>query len=206
MDYQLPTTISDIITAALDEKMVSENTRTRALDLLVLVLILKTMKYFEEIKKFRARFMLLLEKDNLRVHVVPVISLLAKDVNVRKAILSQIISLSTSPGNHSFKGYITLLSRLILDQRLKTEPLDYVTILLACTLVRQPRLHLRFQVASALWCYYNKLVDESTIPDDLVSWFTIALFGRHATKMEVDSWCELSSRWLSNSPVESHQT
>ncbi|KAF9002358.1 hypothetical protein BDQ17DRAFT_1357322, partial [Cyathus striatus] len=170
MDYQVTyDTISDIITAALDEKMVSENTRTRALDLLVLVLNLKDNEVFRGIKKFRARFMLLLEKDNLRVHVVPVISLLAK---MSMAILSQIISLSTSPGNHSFKGYITLLSRLILDQRLKTEPLDYVTILLAS--------HLRFQVASALWCYYNKLEKIPTIPDD--------------------SWCELSSRWLSNSP------
>ncbi|KAF8976805.1 hypothetical protein BDQ17DRAFT_1339489, partial [Cyathus striatus] len=96
-------------------------------------------------------------------------------------------------GNHSFKGYITLVSTLLLDRRLEEEPIDYAMILLACSLVRQPRLaHLRFQVVSALWCYYSKTESEmkNKVPDELVRWFSFSLFGRHATKTEVDT-CSL---------------
>ncbi|KAF9002362.1 armadillo-type protein [Cyathus striatus] len=183
--------ILDIIAVALDDKVVSD-ARVRALELLVLV-SKESGKYLDDIKRYQPQFMSLLEKDHLRLHIVPLVSLLAQDVNVRKAILAQIISLCTSQGNHSFKGYITLVSTLLLDRRLEEEPIDYAMILLACSLVRQPRLaHLRFQVVSALWCYYSKTESEmkNKVPDELVRWFSFSLFGRHATKTEVDT-CSL---------------
>ncbi|KAF9002369.1 armadillo-type protein [Cyathus striatus] len=176
-------TISDLISVALDEKKVNNEVRIHALDLI------PADKCFDEIKRSLPQFILLLEHERLRLPAVRLISLLAQDNIVRKAILSQTISLSTSNETQSFKGYITLLSRLLLDKRLKDEPTDYAMILLACSLVTQPRLvHLRFQVVSALWCYYSKDERElnEKIPAELVKWFTFALFGRHANKTEVD--------------------
>ncbi|KAF9002326.1 armadillo-type protein [Cyathus striatus] len=132
-----------------------------------------------------------------------------QDANVRKAILLHIISLSTTHGTKSFKGYITLLSRLLLERRLKDESTDYVIMLLACTLVRQPRLtHLRFQVVSALWCNYREERGEMKrpIPGELVNWFTHALFGSHATPTEVHTWCKLGAKWLNNARVDMQVT
>ncbi|KAF8984274.1 hypothetical protein BDQ17DRAFT_747708 [Cyathus striatus] len=156
-------------------------------------------KCFDEIKRSLPQFILLLEHERLRLPAVRFISLLAQDNNVRKEILSQTISLITSNETQSFKGYITLFSRLLLDKRLKDEPTDYAMILLTCSLVTQPRLaHLRFQVVSTLWCYYSKDEHElnEMIPTELVKWFTSAFFGHNAKKAEVDSWCEMSPKWL----------
>ncbi|KAF8981830.1 hypothetical protein BDQ17DRAFT_846425 [Cyathus striatus] len=85
-------TISDLILVALDEKIHSE-VCIPALDLVVLVS--NDDKCFDEIKRSLPQFILLLEHERLRLPAVRLISLLAQDNNVRKAILSQTISLST---------------------------------------------------------------------------------------------------------------
>ncbi|KAF9002365.1 armadillo-type protein [Cyathus striatus] len=194
-------TVSDVISFALEEQKVDNEVRFNALDLLTFVSDDK--KCSDEIKRNLPNFLLLLEHDELQVPVVRLISSLAKDVVVRTEILSEMISLSAKKDTRSFKGYITLLARLLMDERLKVEPTaatDYVVILLTCSLVTHPRLDkLRFRVLSALRCYYTKKESDikDNIPVELVQWFMFALFGRHATKEEVDVWCEMGAKWLS---------
>ncbi|KAF8993223.1 armadillo-type protein [Cyathus striatus] len=190
--------IPDIISTVLYNEV--DDVRVVALELIVLV-AQQDERCLNEMMRYQQQFITLLESNSLKHSAAQVVSLMAKDKDVRKEILSQIVFMGVSPEIRSFKGYISLLSRLLIDQRLGKEPIDYIIVILVSTLVKQPRLqHLQFQVVSALRYYYSEVAAEqissSKFPDDLMRWFKLALFGRHATLSEVSTWNSLSSKWL----------
>ncbi|KAF8993219.1 hypothetical protein BDQ17DRAFT_1431830 [Cyathus striatus] len=187
--------IQFFVSIILNDKL--DNFRTAALKLVIFVLR-HDCSTLSEIKRFKPQFMLLLEADNMKFVVAELLSLMAKDRNIRKSILTDIIRLGISQENQLFKGHITLLSRLLIDKRILNEPTDYVMILFAYTLVSHPRLeYLKFQVVSALWCYHKPIEKEiGRRGDQLRNEFQSALFGRHATSTEVEEWCAMSSSLL----------
>lgn len=63
----------------------------------------------------------------------------------------------------------------------------------------------RFKILTALWCRYRSATiiptptqdgDETLEQNDLVAWFTLALFGRHARVDEVQEWLKRCDAWL----------
>ncbi|KAF8993216.1 hypothetical protein BDQ17DRAFT_154606 [Cyathus striatus] len=206
--------IPEIISIALSRDT-AEKVRILALDLIYLASSDDDdNNNLNEIIQRQHEFMLLLENAKHSHRAAKVLSIMAKNKDVRKDILSQIISHCIREDIKTHKGYITLIFQLLIDGRFKEEPTDYIMIILASTLVKRPKLaHLRFPVVSALWCYYYKILKEKTkadLPSDLAKWFTVALFGRHITSYEVRTWNTMGAGWLQNAQTnentgEEHQ-
>jgi hypothetical protein len=63
----------------------------------------------------------------------------------------------------------------------------------------------RHDILTALWCRYgSKMTLE---PNDepikqLAKWFTLALFGRHATTTEVKAWTERCESWFGEAKTD----
>lgn len=89
-------------------------------------------------------------------------------------------------------------------------------LFLASAIVTRPKLApYRFEILTALWCRYgsksitpvhSEPLDKSVLkqPNDLVDWFTFALFGRHATVHEVRTWLRRCKVWLPDEPELEH--
>lgn len=94
--------------------------------------------------------------------------------------------------------------------RFGDEPIDKVMLFVATAMATGPKLaQYRFELLAALWCRYRSASvtpthpvsrDKSVKQDDLVDWFTFALFGRHARVLEVRTWLKRSSEWLPEEP------
>jgi hypothetical protein len=80
----------------------------------------------------------------------------------------------------------------------------------ASAIVTRPALaQYRFKISAALWCRYGSKTVQ-TLDDEqdgegkqpgkaLNDWFTLALFGRHATVREVRTWLGRCETWLKQS-------
>ncbi|KAJ3549204.1 hypothetical protein NMY22_g982 [Coprinellus aureogranulatus] len=178
------------------------------------------------ITSLATKFMDLLPNDTLRPSVVSLLSLMATETTgtiassalvrdpltfkpVRQTISMQIIASVLGTDNVALLGHTELLARLILDGRFRSEPTDNVMLLLASVIVTKPKTaSYRFEILTALWCRYRDNPKNSASEgaggapmkqeDDLVQWFTLALFGRHATVSEVRTWLKNCSEWLPN--------
>ncbi|KAJ3521074.1 hypothetical protein NMY22_g12464 [Coprinellus aureogranulatus] len=202
--------IPEIIALALDEKDDVGGVRTTATRLLVALCsddmsgtgsrtVPRTRtSVLEQLTPLAMRFMDLLQNANLRPSVVELLSLMATESNVRRAISMQIISLAFGTDSGSLQGHTELLARLIAEGRFGGESIDRVVLLLASALVTRPNLtRYRAEILAALSCHYeskpNVPIDQGSEsqfvePKDLVDWFVLALFGRHATVREVVEW------------------
>ncbi|KAJ3538621.1 hypothetical protein NMY22_g5091 [Coprinellus aureogranulatus] len=218
--YLIESAIPEIIALALDEKDDVGGIRTTAIRLLVALSsddadnaddassrrvspTVRKTPVLKQLIPLATRFMDLLQIANLRPCAVELLSLLATELDVRRTISLQIISLAFGTDTSSLQGHTELLARLIaddcrMDSRFTSEPIDNVILFLTSAMITRPNLaHYRFEILPALWCHYGR---KSIIPvnhdtegevaeqNDLVVWFILALFGRHATDREVMEW------------------
>lgn len=87
------------------------------------------------------------------------------------------------------------------------EPTDLLMLLLLPTvLARQQFMPFRTITLNALWVWNSKEFTWGSevphFPTDVVEWFKFALFGKHATAYEVQTWCSRCQNWLSAQGVD----
>ncbi|KAJ3524913.1 hypothetical protein NMY22_g10796 [Coprinellus aureogranulatus] len=192
--------IPEIIALAFDEKEDNGEIRVTAIQLLVALSAAPKVtahrnsttassmnsSVVKHITPLATRFMDLLQNENLRLSVVELLSLMASEPTVRHTISLQIVSVAFGEGNIALLGHTELLARLISDGRFAEEPTDKVMLLFASAMMTRPELaRYRFEISTALWCRYRTT---SVEPNVLVNLFTLALFGQHATVLEVRTW------------------
>lgn len=128
---------------------------------------------------------------------------------VHQAIMLRIASMAFDPRNPALASYVELLTRLVSDGeysdpciterllnsgigRLGEKALDYMVFFVAPALVARPQItpFARFKLLTALWCRYGRRTEEFELEkhDQLLRWFILALFGRHVTPDEVETW------------------
>lgn len=96
-----------------------------------------------------------------------------------------------------------MLTSRLSKERFADAPIDYVTILFSSAMASRSSFTThRYQLVTSLWCHYstNPFKGASTGTEKevkgLVEYFVATLFGRHATKAEVDTWIANSERWV----------
>ncbi|RXW24839.1 hypothetical protein EST38_g994 [Candolleomyces aberdarensis] len=164
-----------------------------------------TSSVLKQITPLATKFMALLQVEHLRPSVVELLSLMSLDPTVRQTIMLRIASMAFGPETLALVGHVELLSRLLSDGRLGEKATDYMTLFLAPALVARPQLApYRLKILTALWCRYGRRTLEDTdAPEknvkhkELLEWFTLALFGRHATGHEATTWRTRCEVWLS---------
>ncbi|KAJ2929990.1 hypothetical protein H1R20_g7117, partial [Candolleomyces eurysporus] len=180
------------------------------------------------IKNQMSRFMALLENQDMRPLVIDLLSLVSIDCKVRQVVSLGIASPVFASGNTKLSvGLLELLHRLICDgtekhpssaiglysnqektERFKDEATDYMMLFLASALASTAPVNdqYRHKIFTGLWCCYGFKTLDKSASETLFKWFTLALFGRHATKYEVTAWrsgCEL---WLQDESRSTEQT
>lgn len=202
--------IPSLIILALDDAGDAGGSRAMALQLLV-SLMTQDDKGREAVKGHQrkhafqtTKFMALLGYRDLRSSLVELLSLMAVDATIRKTISLQVMTvLSSTVEDENYAGHAELLTRMISDKRFADAPIDYVTILFSSAMSSRSSFTThRYQLVTSLWCHYstNPFKGASTGTEKevkgLVEYFVATLFGRHATKAEVDTWIANSERWL----------
>ncbi|TEB39584.1 hypothetical protein FA13DRAFT_10714 [Coprinellus micaceus] len=147
--------------------------------------------------------MALLQDEILRHSVVELLSLMATNAKARRTMSLEIVSLAFGTSDVSLLGHCELLSQLLSDGRFEHEPTDKVMLFAASAMMTRPDFApYRFKISTALCCRYGSdtafQAPETAEgnQDALVEWFTLALFGRHATVREVEKWLERCGAWL----------
>ncbi|RXW20538.1 hypothetical protein EST38_g5335 [Candolleomyces aberdarensis] len=181
-----------------------------------------------QIKCQMSRFMALLEHQDMRPLVIDLLSLVSIDGKIRQVVSLGIASAVFASGNTKLSvGLSELLHRLICDgtekpssfaiglysnqektERFKDEATDYMMLFLASALASTAPVNdqYRYKILTGLWCCYGSKTLDGSASETLVKWFTLALFGRHATTHEVTTWrsgCEL---WLQDELRFTEQT
>jgi hypothetical protein len=82
--------------------------------------------------------------------------------------------------------------------RFKDEATDYMMLVLASALASTAPVNdqYRHKILTGLWCCYGAKKLTESASKTLFQWFTLALFGRHATQHEVTAWSRGCELWL----------
>ncbi|KAJ2928019.1 hypothetical protein H1R20_g9074, partial [Candolleomyces eurysporus] len=122
---------------------------------------------------------------------------------VRETISLRIISAIFGNDNAALVGHVELLTQLISDGRFQDTATDYMVVFPASALTTLPQLSpYRLKILTALSIRYPANTIRPSIETepgkfkDLVDWFTLAMFGRHATVHEVTTWGTRCGVWL----------
>ncbi|KAJ2916967.1 hypothetical protein MD484_g3468, partial [Candolleomyces efflorescens] len=224
--FMIESSISEIINLALDDKDDVGGIRSVSIKLLAAFIsatrnppvvpldggLAQVGTVSKQIIPLAAKFMALLEVEHLRPSVVELLSEMSIDTAVRETITLRIISAlfgSDSIGA-TLVGHAELLTQLISEGRFEDTATDYMVIFLASTWSTLPQLSAyRLKVLTSLSVRYSyntirpRLKTDPGLVKDLVDWFTLALFGRHATGHEVTTWGSRCGIWLAATRKES---
>ncbi|TEB39618.1 hypothetical protein FA13DRAFT_1723843 [Coprinellus micaceus] len=116
-----------------------------------------------------SQFIPLLHNETLRPSVVELLSAMALQPSVRRALSLKIMASSFGPDGALLEAYTELLARLVSDGRFLSdrsdEATDKVMLFFASAVAAKPELEqYRFEILTALWCRYSSAVPLPTAP------------------------------------------